>query len=123
MANTSMKRVILDSGESIFVLSGKVKNESSRTYKQMYLEAIAFDQAGKPMSFTKVDAGSTLAKTRIKALTPEMIHNLQSASGAKEWSLKPGAESEFAIAMGEVLSGDDFSAARYFSARIHSVKY
>lgn len=115
--NTKFRHVVLDSGEGAFVVSGTIKNETAETFREIKLEGVGFGDDGVLVSRQRVDLGATLAKTRLRSLTPEMIKNLQSGQLKSKTQLKPGESEEFAFAL---LDGDA-SKAHYFSARVYSV--
>lgn len=117
LLNPKFKRIALDSGEAAYLVSGSVKNTSDRTFHDVVIEGLGFDESGELVARTQVDAGATLAKTRIRSLTPEMIKNLQSGQLKNRVELKPGASEDFSFAL---IDGEP-SKARFFSARIYSV--
>jgi hypothetical protein len=117
--NAKFKRIPLDSGETAYLVSGIIKNESQTTFKEVRLEGVGFDASGEMVARTQVDAGAQLAKTRIRSLSTDMIRNLQSGQLKNKIELKPGQSEEFTFAM---LDGE-ISKARFFSTRIYSVAY
>ncbi len=120
--NTQLKKITLDSGDSVSLVSGKVVNQANEAFSDVIIEAIAFDALGKPLMKNKVAASNTLARTRIKSLTPEMIKNIQTQDGSAAYTLRAGQSEDFAIALGNGENPSELSKARYFSARIYSVK-
>lgn len=112
------RNVALENGERVHVIAGLLENRTDRSFKEVILEGLAFDKNGKQLVSQRADAGSTLAKSRIKSLTREMIQELQGRKSARRFLLEPGAKHEFAVA----LISDKMSAARYYSARIYSVR-
>ena len=120
--NTRLNKVTLDNGDSIHVVTGRVVNQTSEKFSTVIIEAIAFDALGKPLVRTRVDASNTLAKTRVKSLTLDMIKNRQTSEPFPGFALKPGANEDFAIALGNGGTSDEIAKARYFSARIYSVR-
>ena len=118
ISEIKQREVDLEDGERIRLISGTLENRSKQSFHDIQLEALTFDKTGKRLSSLKVDAGSTLAKTRVKSLSLEMIKLLQSTAPAKRFELKPDQTSDFAIAI--PLEGD--SDAHYYSARVYSVK-
>lgn len=113
------KHVVLDSGESVYLVSGSLVNGSNETLKNIQLEGIAFNNEGEFVARTNVDIAATLGKTRLRSLTLEMIRNLQSGQLKSKFELKPGQREDFTFAL---LEGDA-SKAQYFSTRVHSVNF
>ncbi len=119
IVNARFKQVVLDSGETAYLVSGTLKNQSQQTLRNVMLEGIGFNESGELVSRNRVDAGATLAKTRVRSLTPEMIKNLQSGQLKNKLVLKPGDAEDFTFAL---LNGEA-AKARYFSARVYSVSF
>ena len=120
--NARLRNIVLDNGDKVLVISGKIVNQSQERFSEVMVEAIGFNELGEPTVKTKVNAASTLAKTRIKSLTPEMIRSLQSTEAEKGFLLKPGGQQDFAVALGDGPLVDEDGKVRYFSARIYSVR-
>lgn len=114
---TGFRRAALDSGEVVYLVSGTLINNSDETFKDVQLEGLGFDSRGGLVSRTKIDAGATLAKTRIRSLSLGMIEELQSGKIKSKQELKPGQSQEFTFAL---LDGKP-ELASYFSARVYSV--
>ena len=116
------KRVTLDSGDGIYLVSGKITNNTERKFKDVIVEGFAFDRSGAPLATSRAHLASTLANTRIKALTPQMIAGLQGVNEVEHFELAPGAEQEFSLALVGSDGERDLAEARYFGSRIYSVK-
>jgi predicted Zn finger-like uncharacterized protein len=113
-------KITLESGEVIFAVSGRVKNDSLQKFRNVLLEGFAFDHEGHILASAKVSAANGLNDSRIKSLNMEMIKNMQSAKAPKKFELGPNSSQDFLIVLnseGKV----DLSKAQFFSARIHSV--
>lgn len=121
--NSRISTVTLDNGERAHIVSGKVVNNTNHIFRQIALEAISFDETGQILAKTRIDGSTTLAKTRIKSLIPDMIRAIQKARPAKNWRLTPGEEHNFALALGLDNLSDEISRGKFFSVRIYSVKY
>lgn len=114
------RRVNLASGETIHLLSGKLKNDSKQTLMRVQIEGLLFDQQGRNIARLRTDASETLAKTRtLKSLTLAMIENLQNDRLIQRLDLEPGKQQRFALAIPD----QNYGNLAYYSARIHSVKY
>jgi predicted Zn finger-like uncharacterized protein len=121
--NTKFRKVLLDSGESVYVVSGKVLNDSSSTFRDVMVEGILFDANGAALLRTKASASSGLAKGRIRSMTPEIISRTQLAATPPDYRMPTGDSQEFALVMDAENAAQAVGKARYFSARIYSVKY
>lgn len=116
LSNISFKRVPLQSGEIVHLISGTLQNHTERSFKEVILEGLGFDAGGQKVSALKVNAGATLVKTRVESFSPEMINELQSRESVRHFDLEPGDEQAFTLG----LLSDDMNAAKYYSARIYS---
>ncbi len=116
--DTQFKRILLDSGDSVSLITGVVVNKSSMPVRNIEIEAAAFNSAGEIVARRKLPASATLAKSRIHSLSLDMIESIQTGPARKITQLKPGERTEFAIA----LFGPELSRARFFSARVFSVR-
>ena len=112
------RNVALESGESIQLVSGTLENHTERSFKEVIIEALAFDRSGKEVVSQRVNAASTFSKTKIKSFTIDMIEELQARNPVRKLVLQAGDRQEFAIA----LTSTRMSEARYYSARIYSVQ-
>lgn len=117
VASASYEEVTLDNGEILPVVSGRIQNRSGETFKDAMIEAILFDKEGKEILTSRSVASSPLIRTRIKALSPEMIKNLQTSGRNRKFALKPGDGSDFVM----VLFGEGAEKAASYLVRIYSV--
>lgn len=109
--------VLLDSGEQIELISGKIVNESEQDLKKIFIEGAVFNRAGDAIARAKVNAASTVADLRVRTLTPTMIREIQELPEKETIDLAPGTDHSFAVA----LLGTEVDRTRYFAARIYSV--
>jgi len=117
VASANYEEITLDNGEILPVVSGKIENKSGTVLKDAVIEAVLFDKDGKEIFTSRSVASSPLIRTRIKALSPEMIKNLQSAGRNRRFSLKPGEQNDFVM----VLFGEGAEKADSYLVRIYSV--
>ena len=118
IADSSYKKVFLDSGEEVGIISGTLRNETSESFHAVQLEGQLFNTEGRVVKRAMANAASNLGQTRIRSLSPQMISSLQSARTPRRFSLPHGEEQDFTIA----LLGDELKKAAYFSVRVYSVK-
>ena len=118
VSNTSLKRVALESGETMNIISGKIINNSGREFRDVQVEGVLFDRAGNVVARKKISAAASLGRTRIQSLTPEMIENLQTTTPAKRFKLEQGGSHEFTLAVPE----EPGKASGFFSASVYSVR-
>ena len=116
--NTQFQKVTLDSGETVRVVTGTIVNGTESAFRAVELQGVLFDNTGKPIGTVTVNAASTLAKSKIHALTPEMIQDLQSDANSRRLMLHPGESRDFALAF----IGSEYAAATNFGARVYSAK-
>ena len=107
----------------MYVVSGRVLNDSASTFRDVMVEGILFDANGAALLRTKASASSGLAKGRIRSMTPEIISRTQLAATPADYRMPTGDSQEFALVMDDENAAQAVSKARYFSARIYSVKY
>ncbi|MCO6431258.1 MAG: zinc-ribbon domain-containing protein [Deltaproteobacteria bacterium] len=122
ITNLRFKKIILDSGESVYAVVGKVRNNSNQAFKEVTLEGLAFGANGHLIAQSKVSAGATLVDARMKSFPVETLRELQAAPSGKNYELAPGKSQDFLVALLDAPKGTDPSKAAYFSARIHSVR-
>lgn len=115
--DTEFKKVSLDTGESISIISGTLTNNTKQNFNNIQLEGQAFDTKGLIIVSSKANASSDLRRTRLKSLSTELILSLQSTK-ARGSTLRPGDSQKFTIAM----LGTKLERAAFFSVRIYSVK-
>lgn len=116
-----VKPIVLESGESIFYITGRISNQGDRAIKDIHVEGILFDATGKVTAKQISQINSPLTKAKIKNLTPQMIKELQQSRFQRVKELKPKESGEFAIAL--INSGSQpIDDARYFSTRVYSAK-
>jgi predicted Zn finger-like uncharacterized protein len=121
VSKASLKRIVTDSGETISVISGKIKNASNSTISDLYLEGAIFDSSGKILEKRKAHYNSALNKSRIQSLSLTMIDELQSAKPARNTPIKPQQESEFTIVIPEPQSISSLPPSSYIT-RVYSGK-
>lgn len=118
LENISFRRVVLESGETAYLIYGQVENQGSRPLRSVQIEGLGFDASGQVLNRDRTLLGTSLARAEIKGLNLEMIKDLQGRAPAAKFELKPGQTEPFAIA----LMGPDAGRAQYFSARVLTVK-
>ena len=112
-------KVVLENGDSVHVISGSINNSSNKVFEDIVLEGLVFGADGKILKNIRVNTSSTLAGTRIKSLSLDMIDKIQDGSQASRLELKPGTNSQFAIAFSKGFE----TTPNFYSARIFSVRY
>lgn len=114
--------IVLDSGETTFIVQGNVINGTDANFSEVLLEAVAFDQNGRKLKSQKAYLNSSLGKTRITALNPRMIKTLQKRKPIKRVELKPGEKAKFVIALlDDQFDSDIIKRAKHYVTRIYSV--
>lgn len=118
ISDVNIRKVTLDDGESVYLISGEIKNNSAKDFSDVQIEGQAFDRAGALVTRVKAQAASNLALTRVKSLSIDMIRNLQGSRESSRTIIPAGKKQEFALA----ISGDQAIQAAYYSARIYSAR-
>ena len=113
-----LKKLTLDSGDTIYALSGHVKNNSGKKLNQVHLDGLVFDRSGKILMEKKVIVSSPLAQSKIKALSLEMIEDIEANASRGKTVVKDGDTAPFVV----TFQPQEVTGAKFFSTRIHSVK-
>ncbi len=116
--------------EVIAVISGTVRNESSKKFDDVELEVIGFNERGQIIASSRAPIRSALTNEKISDLSFDTVKRFQITRAAKDSSIAAREAVPFSLALvdGRDLQGDaentevDASRVRYFSARIFSVK-
>lgn len=118
LQNVNFRSLHLESGELVSLISGTIGNSSASKFSDITIEGVLFDSMGSKVASIRSSAASPLGRTRIRSLSPQMIESMQSAPTPKRFELRPGENREVTIAILDHKADD----ARYFSARIYSVR-
>ena len=111
------KKVTLESGEEMTLISGKVINNTARNFRNLRLEVIAFDSAGQAIETLRAESGKTLTDSKIRALNSEAIKRIQSRP--ERTVIKSGQSKDFELG----LFAQDYNDLSFYNARIFSVNY
>ncbi|MBX7145429.1 MAG: hypothetical protein K1X79_13350 [Oligoflexia bacterium] len=117
ITKAQFKKITLDSGETAFLISGTLTNASDQDFRDITLEGLGFDASGSVVARTQVDAAATLVKTRVRALSTQMISDLQSGKIKNKQDLRAGQSRDFLFA----LTSGNPGQARFYSVRVYSV--
>lgn len=117
--STNIEQVTLDSGEKVQIIKGTLVNDSKHTFRDIIIEGLFFNNLGQEIKSVRINISNSLAEARIKALSAQMINELQSNQMNRYFELTPASKSHFILA----LTNDLNSQASFYSVRIHSVKY
>ncbi len=99
IVTTSFRKLGLENGESILVISGKVSNKTDKTFQRVDIQGITFDSSGTPLQKQLAAAGSVLTKAHLSNLSSRIISELQAGSLHKNSPLKPGQTVDFVISI------------------------
>lgn len=122
LSATSFSKVTLESGEQVYTINGQLLNQSENDFKEILIEAHIYNQKAEILSQVMVNVASTLARTKIKSLTPEMIESIQSSTQSPNFVLRKEQTQDFVIAFLENSVTDKSNQPTYYSLRIYSVK-
>lgn len=104
VTQSSYKQLILDSGETVSVIQGKLTNKSNSIVTDILLEGAIFDKYGDIIQKKKAHAASSLNKSRMQSLSLRMVEDLQNSLPAHTLKLKSGQSSEFTIVVPQTTS-------------------
>lgn len=118
--------VVLDSGDTVRVLSGSVINQSKKALSAVMIEGLGFTDTGRVIS-EKTLAGNDLSNSAsLRSFAPSDIKLLQQRE-PKNFLLRPGGKQNFVLVFSSTpksgSSAVDSSSISSFAARIHSVRY
>ena len=113
----SSQKVLLDSGEEMTLISGKIINNTTRGLKDIRLEVLGFDSSGQLLTSLKTGLGKTLTDSKVKALSADAIKKIQERGDKKV--VRPGEEKNFELA----LFPSELEDLSYYNSRIYSVRY
>ncbi len=113
-----LRKITLESGESILALSGRVKNNSGKTIKRITLDGLVFDKQGMLLGEKQVLVSSPLAQSKIRSLSLEMIEDIEANASKGKTTVKDGESAPFVV----TFRPQEVGGARYFSTRINSIK-
>lgn len=116
--NTNFNVITMENGEELPLVTGKITNSTDRSFDDVQIEAHVFDKSGNIIDHARIGIGNGLAQGRIRALSREMIAEMQQEAGPDRVTIKPGESREFAVA----LLDRTVNKASFFSARIYSVR-
>lgn len=144
---TAFKSVALESGETVYTISGKVVNSTDRDFREITVEGLTFNSQGQMTSRGTATLGNALNIAKLKALPLEDIMSLQQKKRDTSSVLKPGQSDKFIIALSdrqllgetslnlrggsatnaqslaeEHSSGSNLASTEYLSARVYLVK-
>ncbi len=123
IAGSTLKKLALDTGEEVFVIAGTVQNKSDQTLTDVILEGFLFNNKNQIVSGVRANLNSTLASTRIRSLTPDMIKSLQKEAAVRSYTLKPDQELPFALAIfAQGSSAPQSYTPQFYGVRIYSAR-
>jgi hypothetical protein len=117
--------------ETVAVVSGVILNGTGRSFEDVELEAIGFNERGEIIMSSRAPLRSSLTGQKISNLSIDGIQQHQRSLGAENNSIAAKEGVPFTVALLDGRSGrvdgsdarvvPDLSRVRYFSARIFSV--
>ena len=115
---TRFRRVTLNNGEAVYAVSGTVVNGAGQAVSDVVIEASVFGADGRTLATVQAPGALALARARLKSLSTVTIRELQSAPATRRQEISPGEREDFTIALPEFNPRE----ARFFAARVHSVR-
>lgn len=140
---TKFTPVTLDSGDTVYLVSGTIVNNTSETYKDVAVEGFMFDRVGKVIRTSvgrapSAMAGSLTSFSKTNGLSLQEMVMLQAARingkngkvSKTSGNLLPGARANFAVVLSQLPANHQrqgssdrrLNQANYYSARVYSVR-
>mgnify|MGYP006275097221 FL=1 len=126
----TFRKVDLESGESLYVVEGRVKNgTASTTLSQIQVQALTFDDRGFPLQKGVALAGSLFSSARFVSFSAKKNLEMQEGSLKGKAPIVAGGSNNFRVLLpldSNILSNQkDRSSANgnpaFFSARVYAV--
>jgi hypothetical protein len=136
--NPKFETTILESGDTVHIVSGQVLNAAPLAIKDVQVEAVLFNKTGELIGTQRGYLGSQIVKSRLENLSLDTIKDLQDSSPDVKTSLLPknklisGKTGDFRIVIPHSslnLAADENERGSnallepvYFSARVYSAR-
>jgi predicted Zn finger-like uncharacterized protein len=112
----ALKSLMLDSGESVYVVTGRVINRSTDTFSRIQVQALTFDDQGTPLQSAIAGAGGMFSAARISSFSAEKNAELQKESLTEKMSAESQKVADFRIILPQHTPLPEF-----FSVRVYGV--
>jgi hypothetical protein len=112
----ALKSLMLDSGESVYVVTGRVINRSTDTFSRIQVQALTFDDQGTPLQSAIAGAGGMFSAARISSFSAEKNEELQRESLKERMSTESQKAADFRIILPQHTPLPEF-----FSVRVYGV--
>ena len=112
----ALNSLMLDSGESVYVVTGRVVNRSADNFSRIQVQALTFDDQGTPIQTAIAGAGGMFSAARISSFSVEKNEELQRESLTEKMSIESQKEADFRIVLPQHTPLPSF-----FSVRVYGV--
>lgn len=112
----ALKSLMLDSGESVYVVTGRVINRSTDNFSRIQVQALTFDDQGTPLQSAIAGAGGMFSAARISSFSAEKNAELQKESLTEKMSAESQKAADFRIVLPQHTPLPEF-----FSVRVYGV--
>lgn len=112
----ALSSLMLDSGESVYVVTGRVINRSADNFSRIQVQALTFDDQGTPIQTAIAGAGGMFSAGRISSFSVEKNEELQRESLTEKMSTESQKEADFRIVLPQHTPLPSF-----FSVRVYGV--
>ena len=118
LLDSEFEALLLQNGEEIATVSAVIRNNSGLPFHEILVEGFVYNSNGEIVSELRQDIGHSLANTRLRSLTKEMIFDLQQQKLPVSPVLQPGESREITFVVPEfrLAEASDYSM-RIFSAK------
>lgn len=124
ITDVQYRQLALENNEEFPAVTGKVVNRTVQTFNEVVVIGGLFDKKGAPIAEVRSNLSSPLHKSRIKALSADMVQKLVSEGSSKTFRLKPGEAASFILPIIPDNTGNKKAALKppaYFNAKVFSV--
>lgn len=102
----SIRPLVLDSGDIVNVVQGKIVNKTKKTLDSIQLEGLGFSASGQLNNREKIMLGNpvSIRTVKLKTLTPSNIREIQSRDVKKALKLRPSSDMDFVFVFTDPVS-------------------
>lgn len=123
-----LRPFLLDNGESVYLVTGRVINRSSDTLSQIQVEALTFDDQGRTLQSARAGAGGIFSATRLGSFSADENLERQRESLTETILSNSAKAADFQIVLPQQLVSRSTAPATqqegvptFFSVRVYGV--
>lgn len=123
-----LRPFLLDNGESVYLVTGRVINRSSDTFSQIQVQALTFDDQGRTLQSARASAGGVFSAARLSSFSADENLELQRESLTETILSDSTKAADFQIVLPQQLVSRSTAPATqqegvptFFSVRVYGV--